>query len=208
MPPDTVLLLRHGEVEDRFAKCCRGVTDVALSEVGERQSEANARLLVRRGVGAVVTTGLARTDRVGSLASASGVLHVVDRRLQERDFGEWEGQPWTEIAAQYPDLKRKMDAYEDFLPPGGESASALLQRVSAAWMSILARPETQVAVVGHGFVNVTLLCHIQGRPYGRVRQEKGGVSLIRVRAGAVVSVSGNMLVTADLRLIPAESHDE
>lgn len=52
-----------------------------------------------------------------------------DARLQEMDFGAWEGRQWDEIP------RRELDAWAadvaDYAPPGGESPRQLQQRVLA-----------------------------------------------------------------------------
>ncbi len=54
---------------------------------------------------------------------------IVDHRLQELDFGAWEGVPWAEIP------RASLDAWAadpwSFAPPSGESGRALVERVSA-----------------------------------------------------------------------------
>ena len=55
---------------------------------------------------------------------------MVDARLQEMDFGAWEGQPWNAID------RTQMEAWSSdlylYAPGGGESLSAMLQRVRLA----------------------------------------------------------------------------
>lgn len=62
----------------------------------------------------------------------AGELHtqpVFDERLQEMDFGAWEGRPWDDIP------RTELDAWAadvaDYAPPGGESPRQLQQRVLA-----------------------------------------------------------------------------
>lgn len=53
-----------------------------------------------------------------------------DARLQEMDFGRWEGQPWDAIA------RSEVDAWANdlfaYAPGGGEALAAMLQRVKSA----------------------------------------------------------------------------
>lgn len=53
-----------------------------------------------------------------------------DPRLQEMDFGSWEGQPWEQIP------RAQIDAWATdlatYVPGGGEPLSAMLQRVKNA----------------------------------------------------------------------------
>jgi alpha-ribazole phosphatase len=60
---------------------------------------------------------------------------VVDDRLQELDFGRWEGRTWTAIeredGAAY---QRWMEHWKVEAPPGGESIADLEARI-AAWLA-------------------------------------------------------------------------
>ena len=73
--------------------------------------------------------------RCAQLAQALQALRpelrsLPDARLQEMDFGAWEGRPWESLA------RSEVDAWAGDLhghaPGGGESLSAMLQRVQAA----------------------------------------------------------------------------
>ncbi|MEM8596499.1 MAG: histidine phosphatase family protein, partial [Pseudomonadota bacterium] len=65
-----------------------------------------------------------------ALAARDGAVPLVDPRLQELDFGTWEGRPWSAID------RRESDPWaEDPIhraPPGGEAFHDLLARVRAA----------------------------------------------------------------------------
>ncbi|MCM8596708.1 alpha-ribazole phosphatase family protein [Accumulibacter sp.] len=65
--------------------------------------------------------------RARELARALHAQAVLDDRLREIDFGEWEGRSWESID------RREIDAWAadvlHFVPPGGESVAMLQQRV-------------------------------------------------------------------------------
>lgn len=72
---------------------------------------------------------------------------LVDPRLQELDFGTWEGIEWDSVA------RASLDAWaadpHDFAPPRGESGKALLARVRAVHQAIVAARQDCV-IVSHG----------------------------------------------------------
>jgi len=70
-------------------------------------------------------------------------LHV-DDRLQELDFGDWEGLSWSAIPRE--DLDRWAANPLAFTPPRGESGAALIARVQ----SFRAELSADCAVVSHG----------------------------------------------------------
>ena len=77
-------------------------------------------------LGGTVWTSPARRCRL--VAEALGE-HRVDVRLQELDFGAWEGVPWGDVPPA------SLDAWAAdpwrFAPPRGESGAALVARVRA-----------------------------------------------------------------------------
>jgi alpha-ribazole phosphatase len=83
----------------------------------------------------------------GKIALALGVPVTIDPRLQELDFGAWEGLPWAAIARA--DIDRWTASPLTFAPPGGESGAALIARISA-FHAGLRQARQDCAVVSHG----------------------------------------------------------
>jgi alpha-ribazole phosphatase len=83
---------------------------------------------------------------------------VLDHRLLEMDFGEWEGQPWASLP--HEDLDRWADDVAGFRPPGGECFVELLERVATA-LAELQRPHL---IVTHAGVIRAASHLIGGRP--------------------------------------------
>ena len=87
---------------------------------------------------------------------------VIDDRLAEMDFGDWEGRRWDEIP------RAELDAWAadiaGYAPPGGESPQAL-QRRALDFVASLTVPEA--VIVTHAGVIRTLLAHWQGLPLER-----------------------------------------
>ena len=105
---------------------CYGRTDLALAHTFAE--EADAVLAQLEPAEALVSSPLSRcrvlAERIGS---AFHLQPAYDRRLQEMDFGAWEGQDWNDIP------RTELDAWAaDFLharPHGGESVHAFVVRV-------------------------------------------------------------------------------
>jgi alpha-ribazole phosphatase len=73
-----------------------------------------------------------------------------DERWMEADLGDVEGRTFDEVAARFPELAVRLAAGDVEIDwPDGETAAALLDRVAAAWASILAADRPTV-VVSHG----------------------------------------------------------
>ena len=128
---------------------CYGRLDVPVHPAAAATIGRVAARLARCGRVAHVRTSPARrccalAEAVGELC---GVTPVADARLQELDFGAWEGLPWDEVP------RADLDAWAEspmlFAPPGGESGAALVARVRGVCDEIR-RADEDCAVVSHG----------------------------------------------------------
>lgn len=137
----TVVLVRHAAT-DLSGRRYSGRGDPPLSADGRREAEALAERLetiLPAGVRIVTSPSRRAHDTATILATRLVPAAIdVDERWMETDVGEAEGLSFDEVAARYPDLAARLaagDAEIDW--PGGETASALSERVAAAWAALL-----------------------------------------------------------------------
>lgn len=121
---------------------CYGRSDLPLTEPPDALAYALKRLLPEDF--ALYASPL---QRARLLAEALGTPRI-DPRLQEIDFGEWEGRSFAEIGGA-------IDAWAEdplgFRAPGGESPSEMAARANQAFAAIQARHGAQtVVIVAHG----------------------------------------------------------
>jgi alpha-ribazole phosphatase len=79
----------------------------------------------------IVTSPLRRAAELAkALGSLTGIPVRTEARLQEMDFGRWEGQLWSDIP------REELDIWADDLlaarPHGGESVQMMVDRVGTA----------------------------------------------------------------------------
>jgi broad specificity phosphatase PhoE len=119
-----VYLARHGETAWTVTGQHTGLTDLPLTERGER----NARRLGERLNGLmfakVFTSPLRRAVRTCELAGF-GPLAEIDRDLVEWDYGEYEGRLTVDILRERPDWQLFRDGC-----PGGESPQQVAERAN------------------------------------------------------------------------------
>ncbi len=111
----TVYLARHGETAWSLSGQHTGLTDLPLTERGERNARALGERLRGLSMAKVFTSPLQRAARTCELAGF-GPAAVVDRDLVEWDYGDYEGRRTVEIRAERPDWQLFRDGC-----PGGES---------------------------------------------------------------------------------------
>ena len=133
-----VYLARHGETAWTLSGQHTGLTDLPLTERGER----NARRLEERLRGVtfakVFTSPLQRAMRTCELAGFGSVAEI-DRDLLEWNYGEYEGRLTTDIHKERPQWQLFRDGC-----PGGESpdevgtrADRVVKRVRAVEGDVL-----------------------------------------------------------------------
>ena len=109
-----VYLARHGETAWSLLGQHTGLTDLPLTERGERNAHRLGERLRGLTFARVFTSPLQRAARTCELAGFGGVAEV-DRDLLEWDYGDYEGRRTAEIHANRPDWQLFRDGC-----PGGE----------------------------------------------------------------------------------------
>ncbi|HEY7326739.1 MAG TPA: histidine phosphatase family protein [Gemmataceae bacterium] len=152
-----IYLARHGETEWSLSGQHTGVTDIPLTETGER----NARNLGERLQGThfikVLTSPLQRARRTCDLAGF-GSQAEVDADLAEWNYGDYEGKRTIDIRKARPDWYLFRDGC-----PGGESLDAIESRADR----VLARVrglDGDVLLFSHGHFLRVLAARWVGKP--------------------------------------------
>jgi probable phosphoglycerate mutase len=115
----TVYLARHGETAWTVSGQHTGLTDIPLTERGERNAIRLGERLHGLSFSSVLTSPLQRAHKTCDLAGFGGVAEV-DRELVEWDYGEYEGLKGAEIRSRRPDWNVFRDGC-----PGGESVAQI-----------------------------------------------------------------------------------
>ena len=117
-----VFLVRHGETEWSLSGRHTGLSDVPLTERGERAALCLARRLAGLAFAQVLVSPLRRAVRTCELAGFGSTARA-DPDLLEWNYGEYEGRRTAEIRAGRPDWQLFRDGC-----PGGESPQAVGMR--------------------------------------------------------------------------------
>ena len=97
-----VYLVRHGETAWSLSGQHTGLTDIPLTERGERDARRLGERLRGRSFAKVLTSPLQRAARTCALAGFETEAEV-DKDLVEWDYGEYEGRRSAEIHVERPD---------------------------------------------------------------------------------------------------------
>ncbi len=150
----TLLLLRHGQIDANRKGLWHGSTDSSLTWRGRRQARKTARHLAhnQRPIDAIYTSPLERCVHTAEqIANNMAVKPVVVEALREYGIGDWEGLAFQHLTQTHDFISRATRDL-NFAPPGGESLSAVAERIVPALKEIHeAHPEdAQILVVSHG----------------------------------------------------------
>ena len=133
-----VYLARHGETAWTISGQHTGLTDLPLTERGERTARRLGERLKGLTFAAVLTSPLQRAARTCELAGFKSVAEV-DKDLVEWDYGEYEGRRTVDIRKERPDWELFRDGC-----PGGESpqqvsvrADRIVHRIRAVTGDVL-----------------------------------------------------------------------
>src|SRR5437588_7217200 len=133
-----VYLARHGETAWSLSGQHTGLTELPLTERGERNARNLGPRLAGLTFAKVLTSPLQRATRTCELAGFAAAAEV-DRDLVEWNYGEYEGLRTSEIREKRPDWRLFRDGC-----PGGESphqvgarADQVISRVRAIEGSVL-----------------------------------------------------------------------
>jgi len=127
-----VYLARHGETAWSLSGQHTGITDLPLTDRGERNASRLGERLKELTFAKVFTSPLQRAKRTCDLAGFASLAEI-DRDLLEWNYGEYEGRRTAEILVDRPGWQLFRDGC-----PGGESpdqvgarADRVLKRVRA-----------------------------------------------------------------------------
>jgi len=159
--------VRHGETDWNAEKRFQSITDVPLNARGLAQAQCCAEELQRRGVHITELrcSPLSRAHVTAQIiGSALSLEPVVDTRLMEMNFGEWEGWLEPELSRQFGgDFDVWRQSHYTQRPPGGEALIDVAERLSSLRDELLhAAIAADVMVVAHQAIMMALKALLTG----------------------------------------------
>lgn len=147
-PLPVVYLARHGETEWSRTGQHTGLTDLPLTEHGERNALLLGERLRELEISRVSTSPLQRARRTCELCGFSSMAEV-DPDLVEWDYGEYEGKTGAEIRVRHPGW----DVFVDGCP-GGESPQQVAARADRVVRRLRTHSENTLVFTSGHFIRV------------------------------------------------------
>jgi broad specificity phosphatase PhoE len=191
-----ILLIRHGETDWLGKRLAGRLPDIHLNAQGRGKAEAVAAMLRSIPLDAVYSSPLERAlETAEPTAQAAGKTVRKDGRLQEVDFGELTGMPFSELReiTVWQEVHRNPAAVRY---PGGESLSEVQDRAAAMIRQIHGEYESGfVAMFTHADTIRLAIAHFLQMPlvaYHALVTDPASVSVIMVSRKAVRVISINL----------------
>lgn len=172
-------IIRHGESADNAGgDRYSGITECLLTEKGVAQARAVGRYLQDKGIQRIYASPMKRTVTTArEIQALAGGHLVIDPRLREIDYGEWEGLTRKEVFQKWPD---RYNAYKENpvlnIPPGGESPQSVLDRILDFWNELQSSPATQnldrIVIVTHNAAIRILISSLMKSPLEGYRERR------------------------------------
>jgi alpha-ribazole phosphatase len=201
-----LIFVRHGKTFGNDHGKLHGRTDTLLAPDGHQQARQVAQRLATLGdINSIYTSPLKRAlSTANEIGNVVGIEPVIDPRLVEFDFGDFEGYSFEELQVAHPDYYLKMieptDTNDAF--PNGESLGQLHNRVAEALEEITEQGTgSRIVVVAHLIVIATGMAHLTtGDPRDAIR--------FLVRNCSITQLEYDGRIPANVRLLDDVSHLE
>lgn len=142
--------IRHTQ-PDIAEGVCYGQLDLPVADTFEFEVEQVLNQLKTAEI--LISSPLQRcTSLANRISTALNLPVVIDNRVKEMYFGNWEGMHWNEISRSELDTWR--DDFYNACPHGGESVKNFTQRVRSAIVDFQKTKKSHIVVCHAGVIKV------------------------------------------------------
>jgi broad specificity phosphatase PhoE len=128
----TLLLMRHGSIDELGVRLMGRRTGVHLNEMGRREAAACSEALVKLGIQRICSSPLERARETAKYtAKRLGIACETLAELNEVDFGDWTGETFATLNG-LPSWREFNQRRCQTMIPGGENMRGFAARVGSA----------------------------------------------------------------------------
>ena len=173
-----IILIRHGETEDNVLKNF-STKDTPLTDRGREQIKKVRPLVETLSFDKVYVSPLKRAMETMEILGLEG---DVEKRIQEVDFGLFEGKTYETMKKEFPEeIKMWDEDYINYPTPKGESIKLAYERVTSFLGEIAKKDEDVLLVCHDGVIRIALSWIFDNVEYFfKFRSENGSVNIITV----------------------------
>lgn len=156
-----ILVIRHGKTDWNALNKMQGKADITLNEVGKNQAQITALKLKDEQIDIIISSPLKRALQTAEIINENkNVPLIIDNRISERDFGEFEGKETSSFDNDkfwsYKVNKKyeKAENIKDFF----DRVYNFLDEIKKVYK------DKRVLVVTHGGVSIPIKCYFSQIP--------------------------------------------
>lgn len=176
-----LILVRHGQTQMNVEGIFFGKLDPELNETGKKQCANTKKLLQERcAYDNIYSSDLKRASETAEIVNYLELPIVLDKRLQEIDFGIFEGLSYKEIQKRYPEeCKKSEKEWKTFDFVTGESLVTLQER-AIEFIESLDKTKDNLVVTHWGIINCILSWYFSDKleSYWKYNVNNGGICII------------------------------
>ena len=175
-----LIIVRHGQTQMNVEGIFFGKLDPGLNEMGRVQCKKAGDILKKYGYDAIYSSDLLRASETTELINYLKLPIKFDKRLQEIDFGIFEGLSYKEIKEKYPvECEKSKNEWKTFDFVTGESLERLQSR-AVEFVESLDKTKNNLVVTHWGVINCILSWYFSDKleSYWKYSVENGGICII------------------------------
>jgi broad specificity phosphatase PhoE len=170
-----ILLVRHGTTEYNETDRLQGRIDNPLNGKGRGEVDRLAARLKNEPIDAFFSSPLKRAMETAAIINrCHGRQLTVIPEFSEIDLGDWEGQVYSRVREQFPEIHERWISDPDFPIPGGESFNAVCARAETGMKKVLGNGQQTILIAGHASVNRAILGNLMRIEPAQARLFKTG----------------------------------
>lgn len=156
-----ILLVRHGQTEWNLLKKVQGKADIQLNKKGIKQAEYIRDFLKNEKIDLILCSPLKRAIQTAEIVNEGrNIRMIIDKRVSERDFGEFEGMSNTDF-----DFNAFWSYRQNLKYDKAENIKEFFKRVYDFLDSIKNEyAGKRILIVSHGGISIPVRCYFEGIP--------------------------------------------
>ncbi|MBW9157029.1 alpha-ribazole phosphatase [Clostridium tagluense] len=183
-----IYLLRHGQTEENRRGSYYGNLDVSLNAIGISQGNKANVFFNDIKLDRVYVSDKKRTTEMANLVLGQSEIQVIqDNRINETNFGDFEGKTYEEIKTLYPkECLCWQNNWMEFVPPRGESYIQLCERVKSFMEDIKKLEYDNILICTHSGVIRAIYCYVMNENidlFWKFGCKNGDISVIKYEYG-------------------------
>ena len=157
-----LILIRHGQTEMNAQNLYFGKLNPPLNDLGIEQSYMAKEKLSNIAYDCIYSSPLERTKETAEICNYLDKEIIYDSRLEEINFGIFEGLTFKEISEQYPNEVKEMEKnWKSFNYITGESLEELYQR-AVLFLETLDYTKDNLIISHWGIINCIISYFVSG----------------------------------------------